>query len=176
MHGTRWDAASSAWENWPMSLQGYSLSCLKVDDDQGSFVMSGKRQTSQPSSRRARRRIQVTTGCQSNFLGRLLGKSCWKPLPRTCRTNRWLARTSMDLRRVSCARCDNWFGGWGKSSGSLILSGWFYWGFWHGLPGALIARLWRCGLNVCMMSGKLTGQMNPKGYNQWYEVQVAAGY
>lgn len=47
-----------------MSLQGYSLSCLKADDDQGSFLMSGSRQTLHPSSRKARRRIQVTTGSQ----------------------------------------------------------------------------------------------------------------
>lgn len=44
--GTRWDAPSSAWGNCPVSLQGHSLSCLKVVDNQGSFLISGKRQKS----------------------------------------------------------------------------------------------------------------------------------
>lgn len=47
-----------------------TLSCLKVGDDQGSFLMSGKRQTSHPSSRRTRR-IQETTGCQPNIPGKV---------------------------------------------------------------------------------------------------------
>ena len=28
----------------------------------------------------------------------------------------------------------------------------------------LKAKLWRYGLNVCMVSGKLAGQLNPKGF------------
>lgn len=40
----------------------------------------------------------------------------------------------------------------------------------------LITKLWRCGLDVCVMGGKLAGQLNPKGCDQWYEVQAAASY
>lgn len=74
MHGRSWDAASSAWENWAMSLQGHSLTCLEVDEDEERILIFGKRQLSHPSLGRARGRIQATTGCQLNFPGKVISQ------------------------------------------------------------------------------------------------------
>lgn len=55
-----------------MSLQGHLLVCLETDEDEGRILIFGKRQLSHPSLGRARRRIQVSTGCQLNFAGKVI--------------------------------------------------------------------------------------------------------
>lgn len=42
-------------DNWLMSLQGHSLSSLKVNGDQGRSLTTGNGQTSQPSSKKAKK-------------------------------------------------------------------------------------------------------------------------
>lgn len=42
-------------DNWLMSLQGHSLSSLKVNVDQGRSLTTGNGQTSQPSSKKGQK-------------------------------------------------------------------------------------------------------------------------
>lgn len=67
------------------------------------MLMTGKRQTSHPSWRRARRKIWETTSCLGTLLslGGLWNKCSWKPFPSTWRARERLGTTNMDLTHHS---------------------------------------------------------------------------